>query len=72
MRTTDARVYLLRNKIDAVVNKLLDMGKDDIVDSLDHYLLATLRQPDVDILVLDKVTYYVNNVILDFCPRFKW
>lgn len=72
MRGTDARVELLKNKVDAIVDKLLDMGMDDVIDSLDHYLLATLRQPNIDILVFDKVTYYVNNVIRDFCPSFKW
>lgn len=72
MRNSDARLRLLRSKIDAVVDQLLEDGRDDVIDGLDHYLLATLRQPTVDILVYDKVTYYVNNVIVNYCPRFKW
>lgn len=72
MRGSDARVQLLRNKVDSIVDQLLINGQDDIVDNLEHYLLATLRQPDLDVLVFDKVTYYVNNVIINYCPRFTW
>ena len=72
MRNTDARVRLLRNKVDSVTAQLLENGQDAVVDNLDHYLLATLRQPDLDVLVFDKVTYYVNNIILNYCPRYTW
>ena len=72
MRGTDARVYLLKEKVDAVIKVMLDLNLDEVIDSLDHYLLSTLRQEDIDILVFNKVTYYVNNVISDYCPHFKW
>ncbi len=72
MRSTDARVRLLKEKVDAVVNQMLDLNLDDEIDTLDHYLLATLRQAHVDVDVFNKVTYYVNNVISNFCPKFKW
>ncbi len=72
MRTTDARVKLLTAKVDAVVDHLLNLNLDDDIDALDHYLLGTLRQPNVDVNVFNKVTYYVNNVISNLCPNFKW
>ena len=72
MRGTDARVRLLRHKVDFMVNDLLDKELDEIIDSLDHYLLATLRQPDLDHAVFNKVTYYVNNVISNFNLEIKW
>ena len=72
MRGTDARVRLLRQKVDFMVNDLLDKELDEIIDSLDHYLLATLRQPDLDHAGFNKVTYYVNNVINKFNLEIKW
>lgn len=72
MRSTDARIDLLRRKVDAIADTLLDRGMDEVIDSLDHYLLGTLRQPYIDSAVFDKVTYYVNNVIANFGLEIKW
>lgn len=72
MRGTDARVVLLQLKVDKIIDWMLDDNQDDNVDNLDHYLLSTLRQKNVDILVFNKVTYYVNALISDYCPRFTW
>lgn len=72
MRGTDARVVLLQLKVDKIIDCMLGDNQDDNVDNLDHYLLSTLRQKDIDILVFNKVTYYVNKLICEYCPRFTW
>lgn len=72
MLNSDARIDLLRRKVDAVADALLDREMDEVIDSLDHYLLGTLRQPYIDSAVFDKVTYYVNSVIANFGLELKW
>ena len=72
MLNSDARIDLLRRKVDAIADALLDREMDEVIDSLDHYLLGTLRQPHIDPAVFDKVTYYVNSVIVNFGLKIKW
>lgn len=72
MKHNDARVKLLRYKIDAIVECILNQCMDEVVDNIDHYLIGTLRQPDVDINVFNKVTYYVNGLRDMYCPNLKW
>jgi hypothetical protein len=72
MRGTDARIVLLKSKVDRLIELMLVDNLDEVIDQLDHYLLGTLRQCNIDILVFNKVTYYVNNLINTHCPRFTW
>ena len=61
MRGTDARIVLLKSKVDRLIELMLVDNLDEVIDQLDHYLLGTLRQCNIDILVFNKDLLFIRH-----------